>query len=186
MNDKTNERYKNLSGGLKQKVGISISLVNEPELIFLDEPTAGLDPMARKDVWNVIRDLKEKGKTIFMTTHYLEEAQELSDTITIMDNGKIVAQDSPRNLIKTHGGMNTLSIRNNKNVSRLLNREANERKKDKEHILIPFNKFSEISQTIIKLNDNDLGDELEIKKPNLESVFLNLTGKTMSSEGNTQ
>ena len=141
LNDKTNERYKNLSGGLKQKVGISISLVNEPELIFLDEPTAGLDPMARKDVWNVIRDLKEKGKTIFMTTHYLEEAQELSDTITIMNNGKIVAQDSPRNLIKIHGGMNMLSIRNNKNVSRLLNREANERKKDKEIRLNQSYKF---------------------------------------------
>ena len=186
LNDKTNERYRNLSGGLKQKVGISISLVNEPELIFLDEPTAGLDPMARQDVWNVIKDLKEKGKTIFMTTHYLEEAQALSDTITIMDNGKIVAQDSPRKLIKSHGGMNTLAIKNNKEVSRLLNMKLNEIKKDKEYILIPYNKFSEISQIIIKLNDNDLGDELEIRKPNLESVFLNLTGKTISSEGNTQ
>ena len=186
LNDKTNERYRNLSGGLKQKVGISISLVNEPELIFLDEPTAGLDPMARQDVWNVIKDLKEKGKTIFMTTHYLEEAQALSDTITIMDNGKIVAQDSPRKLIKSHGGMNTLAIKNNKEVSRLLNMKLNEIKKDKEYILIPYNKFSEISQIIIKLNDNDLGDELEIRKPNLESVFLNLTGKTISSEGNTR
>ena len=186
LNDKTNERYRNLSGGLKQKVGISISLVNEPELIFLDEPTAGLDPMARQDVWNVIRDLKEKGKTIFMTTHYLEEAQALSDTITIMDNGKIVAQDSPRKLIKSHGGMNTLAIKNNKDVSRLLNMKLNEDKKNKEYILIPYNKFSEISQIIIKLNDNDLGDELEIRKPNLESVFLNLTGKTISSEGNTR
>ena len=186
LNDKTNERYRNLSGGLKQKVGISISLVNEPELIFLDEPTAGLDPMARQDVWNVIKDLKEKGKTIFMTTHYLEEAQALSDTITIMDNGKIVAQDSPRKLIKSHGGMNTLAIKNNKDVSRLLNMKLNEDKKNKEYILIPYNKFSEISQIIIKLNDNDLGDELEIRKPNLESVFLNLTGKTISSEGNTQ
>ena len=153
LNDKTNERYRNLSGGLKQKVGISISLVNEPELIFLDEPTAGLDPMARQDVWNVIKDLKEKGKTIFMTTHYLEEAQALSDTITIMDNGKIVAQDSPRKLIKSHGGMNTLAIKNNKEVSRLLNMKLNEIKKDKEYILIPYNKFSEISQIIIKLND---------------------------------
>ena len=186
LNDKTNERYRNLSGGLKQKVGISISLVNEPELIFLDEPTAGLDPMARQDVWNVIKDLKEKGKTIFMTTHYLEEAQALSDTITIMDNGKKVAQDSPRKLIKSHGGMNTLAIKNNKEVSRLLNMKLNEDKKNKEYILIPYNKFSEISQIIIKLNDNNLGDELEIRKPNLESVFLNLTGKTISSEGNTQ
>ena len=84
LNEKKDSLYKTLSGGLKQRLGIAISLINEPELLFLDEPTAGLDPQARRDTWNLIKKLKEQGKTIFLTTHYMEEAQELSDRILII------------------------------------------------------------------------------------------------------
>ena len=87
---KTDSMYKTLSGGMKQRVGIAISLINEPELLFLDEPTAGLDPQARRETWNLIKKLKQEGKTIFLTTHYMEEAQELSDRILIIIEGKIV------------------------------------------------------------------------------------------------
>ncbi len=91
LEDKRNEQYRNLSGGLKQRLGIAIALVNDPEIVFLDEPTSGLDPSARNNVWNVIRGLRRAGKTVFLTTHYMEEAEALADTVTIIHKGKIVA-----------------------------------------------------------------------------------------------
>ena len=95
LKDKTQEQYKNLSGGLKQRLGIAIALVNDPEVLFLDEPTTGLDPRARREVWNLLLGLKEKGKTVFLTTHYMEEAEFLADTVAIISRGKIIAMGSP-------------------------------------------------------------------------------------------
>ena len=94
---KTN--FDSLSGGQKQKMGLALSLVNTPELLFLDEPTTGLDPNARRAIWDVIRGLKAKGKTIILTTHYLDEAQQLSDRVAIMDHGKIVAMGTSDEII---------------------------------------------------------------------------------------
>src|ERR1017187_10018677 len=99
LKDKTQEQYKNLSGGLKQRLGIAIVLVNDPEVVFLDEPTTGLDPVARREVWDVLLGLKEKGKTVFLTTHYMEEAELLADAVAIISKGKIIAMGSPRELI---------------------------------------------------------------------------------------
>ena len=109
---KTDSMYKTLSGGMKQRVGIAISLINEPELLFLDEPTAGLDPQARRETWNLIKKLKQEGKTIFLTTHYMEEAQELSDRILIIIEGKIVASGSPSELIENYGGNKSIILKN--------------------------------------------------------------------------
>ena len=109
---KTDSMYKTLSGGMKQRVGIAISLINEPELLFLDEPTAGLDPQARRETWNLIKKLKQQGKTIFLTTHYMEEAQELSDRILIIIEGKIVASGSPSELIENYGGNKSIILKN--------------------------------------------------------------------------
>ena len=95
--------YKNLSGGLKQRVGVAIALVNDPDILFLDEPTTGLDPKARRDVWNVIADLQKKGKTVFLTTHYMEEAEYLADHIAIIHKGKIIAEGSLEELIEKYG-----------------------------------------------------------------------------------
>ena len=103
--------FKNLSGGLKQRVGIAIALVNDPEIVFLDEPTTGLDPRARRDVWEAIRALKSQGKTVFLTTHYMDEAYYLADRIDIIHKGKIIAEGSPEDLINQYGGGNTLIIR---------------------------------------------------------------------------
>ena len=102
--------FDSLSGGQKQKTGLALSLVNSPELLFLDEPTTGLDPNARRAIWEVIRGLKAKGKTIILTTHYLDEAQQLSDRVAIMDHGKIVAMGTTEEIIQEHGSGERLEI----------------------------------------------------------------------------
>ena len=97
--EKKNSKYKELSGGQKQRLSIAIALVNDPLVLFLDEPTTGLDPQARRHVWNLIKQIRLEGSTIIMTTHYMEEAEELCDRVAIIDTGKIVDLDTPGNLI---------------------------------------------------------------------------------------
>jgi len=103
LEDSANVYFSKLSGGQKQKVGLALSLVNDPELVFLDEPTTGLDPQARRAVWEVIRTLRGEGRTVLLTTHYLDEAEELSDAVAIMHHGKIIASGTPAELISRHG-----------------------------------------------------------------------------------
>src|SRR5207237_4212089 len=93
----------NLSGGEKRRLGIAMSLVGKPKLVFLDEPTTGLDPGARRELWGLIRQLKSEGTTILLTTHYLDEAEQLADDVAIMNHGKIVARGSPASLITQFG-----------------------------------------------------------------------------------
>jgi ABC-2 type transport system ATP-binding protein len=111
LKDKRNVRFKKLSGGLKQRVGIAIALINDPEVIFLDEPTSGLDPKIRHNVWDAIRELKHRGKTVLLTTHYMDEAYYLADKVCILHKGKIIAEGAPEDLINSYGGGNTLIIR---------------------------------------------------------------------------
>ena len=99
LTDKARSRYKELSGGQKQRLSIATALVNDPLVLFLDEPTTGLDPQARRHMWGLIKTLQTEGKTIFLTTHYMEEAEELCDRVAIIDRGVIVAMKSPDNLI---------------------------------------------------------------------------------------
>jgi ABC-2 type transport system ATP-binding protein len=99
LKEKLNDRIKNLSGGQKQRLAIALALVNDPQIIFLDEPTTGLDPQARRTLWDIILRLKERGKTIVLSTHYMDEAHILCDRICLMDRGEIVALDTPRNLV---------------------------------------------------------------------------------------
>jgi ABC-2 type transport system ATP-binding protein len=110
LEDSAKTLFENLSGGQKQKTGLALSLVNSPDLLFLDEPTTGLDPNARRAMWEVIRGLKAKGKTIVLTTHYLDEAQQLSDRVAIMDHGRIVARGTSEEIIKQHGSGERLEI----------------------------------------------------------------------------
>ncbi len=101
--DKAHDHYDTLSGGQHQKVGLALALVNEPEICFLDEPTTGLDPRARRSIWQVIQRLKSEGRTIFLTTHYLEEAQQLADRIAIINQGRIIATGTPSEIISRFG-----------------------------------------------------------------------------------
>ena len=178
---KTNSMYKTLSGGMKQRVGIAISLINEPELLFLDEPTAGLDPQARRETWNLIKKLKQQGKTIFLTTHYMEEAQELSDRILIIIEGKIVASGSPSKLIENYGGNKSIILKNcNKNILEEKNIRYEIDSESQIHIIFDNN---DQLFNILKAVTDDPNVEIEIKKPNLDEAFLNLTGRRINEEG---
>src|SRR5580700_1090526 len=97
--DKAKSKYKQLSGGQKQRFSIATTLINQPKIIFLDEPTTGLDPQARRNLWDLVRDIRSSGTTVIITTHYMDEAEVLCDRVAIMDSGKIIALDSPDQLI---------------------------------------------------------------------------------------
>lgn len=99
LQEKKKSKFKELSGGQKQRFSICTTLINEPKIIFLDEPTTGLDPQARRNLWELIKQIKSKGTTIMLTTHYMDEAEVLCDRVGIIDNGKIVIIDTPDNLI---------------------------------------------------------------------------------------
>jgi ABC-2 type transport system ATP-binding protein len=99
LEDKSGSRYKSLSGGQKQRFSIATTLINHPKIIFLDEPTTGLDPQARRNLWELIKRIRDKGTTVIITTHYMEEAEFLCDRVAIMDEGRIIALNSPENMI---------------------------------------------------------------------------------------
>ena len=174
--------YKDLSGGLKQRVGVAIALVNDPDIIFLDEPTTGLDPKARREVWDVISNLKRQGKTIFLTTHYMEEAEYLADYVAIIHKGKIIAEGTVDELIQRYGKGNTLHINGNPKVYEFLkekgfNVEISRNNGVTMHIL----RYSDILEVLSLLKDNNIEyDSIDIRRPNLEEVFLTLTGAKLS------
>ncbi len=104
LTEKAHENIRNLSGGMQRALLLARAIINGPEILILDEPTTGLDPHSRRNVWNKLKDLKEKGTTLILTTHYMEEAERLCDRVAIMDRGRIIIIDSPKNLIEVYGG----------------------------------------------------------------------------------
>ena len=183
LEDKRKEQYKKLSGGLKQRLGVAMALVNDPEIVFLDEPTSGLDPKARHEVWNVIRGLKKQGKTVFLTTHYMEEAEELSDTVTIIHKGKIVATGTPEELITRYGQRNLLILRNTDRAAvpliETLGIDANFDTETGD-VNVTLDHSSDVSEIVKALTIKQMAfGELQLKRSSLEDVFLNLTGETL-------
>ena len=179
LKDKTNELYKSLSGGLKKRLAIATALVNDPEVVFLDEPTTGLDPKARRDMWNLIEGLKEQGKTVFLTTHYMDEAETLADTVAIINSGKIIAMGTPSKLISKHGGKKTLIVKKGGKPSYdLLHPILPKVKLETDgDILVALENESDLTDAVVALSQKSEFEELIIKRPDLEDVFLNLTGK---------
>ena len=110
LTDKASTVVNKLSGGQQQRFAVAAALVNDPEIVFLDEPTTGLDPQARRNLWQILRGLQKEGRTVVMTTHYMEEAQELCDRVAIMDRGKIVALDQPEALVRALRVPHVLSV----------------------------------------------------------------------------
>lgn len=193
MNLKEHEKklYKNLSGGLKQRVGIAVALVNDPRVVFLDEPTTGLDPAARQEVWRVIKGLKERGKTIFLTTHYMEEAQELADHVAIINHGRIVAEGSVDELIDRYGkGMVLSFTRADPKLRKFLRNSGCEIVGDGKDCRVDRGKGGQVS-LVLQTKDQVLGilelvkgsgleyRGINVRRSNLEEVFLELTGESL-------
>jgi ABC-2 type transport system ATP-binding protein len=185
LEDKANAKFDSLSGGLKQRVGIAAALVSDPKLVFLDEPTTGLDPKARRDVWAVIADLKKLGKTVFLTTHYMEEAQVLADRIAIIDKGKIAAIGSAQELIAKYGGLKVLIVRKAaKQLAEALQNQFNNVIVTKEgDVEVKIDDLGEFWRIMNSLLDNKAASDIEIQTPTIEDVFLKITGSTISDEG---
>jgi ABC-2 type transport system ATP-binding protein len=111
LEEKADAKVNQLSGGQKQRLSIALAMVNDPTILFLDEPTTGLDPQARRNLWDLIRQLRDSGKTVVLTTHYMEEAEYLCDRVAVMDNGRIIACDTPLALIQSLGESATIRAR---------------------------------------------------------------------------
>ncbi len=187
LSDHQNKRVKTLSGGQKQRLAIGLALASDPDILFLDEPTTGLDPQARRHIWDIILKLKEMGKTTILTTHYMEEAEKLSDRVCIVDQGKIVALDTSKNLIHR--------LTKEREIQLLFvdGREAAER------ILGLAGKFPAVTkleingshlhiwslkpeESLYKLfqytSENNMSvEQISIKEMSLEDVFIAFTGK---------
>ena len=167
-----------LSGGQRQRLLLALALINDPELIFLDEPTTGLDPQARRNFWELVKLVKSRNKTIVLTTHYMEEAYALCDEIAIMDKGRIVAQGTPAQLLSDHFGDVVLQIPRADAGSKYLQLGLNVADAGD---LIEI-RTSRLHQTLQKLIENDcLLDRLSIRAWTLEDLFINVTGKSLTS-----
>ncbi len=182
LKEKTKEQFKDLSGGLKQRLGIAIALVNDPEVVFLDEPTTGLDPRARREVWEVLLGLKNKGKTVFLTTHYMEEAELLADRVAIIAKGKIIAMDSPGDLIESNANYLTLTLKSvDEKVFEIVRNMGFEPLHDnRKNIKVRLEHTDDVQRILNAIREGRasfLG--LDVRKPNLEEVFLKLTGETL-------
>lgn len=171
-----NQYNDRISGGQRQRFLLALALINKPELLILDEPSTGLDPQARSNLWDLVHQIKTEGKTIILTTHYMEEAQHLCDEIVIMDYGKIIAQGTPQALIKQHSPEITV-ILPQKNFDFSVDNLSLPYQEVKDTIEIKTKDVNACLDLLIS-HHVDLTD-LTVRSPNLESVFLNLTGRQL-------
>jgi ABC-2 type transport system ATP-binding protein len=185
LEDAANIWFQNLSGGQKQKLGMALSLVNDPELIFLDEPTTGLDPQARRAVWEVIRKLKKEGRTVMLTTHYLEEAEELADRVAIMNHGKIAAMGTTEQIETRYGSGQKMIVKAKDDLLRFLqeNTRLKAEKGANETVVISLRDKEDAMVALGSIEESGAqwGD-LTVKRDSLEDVFLRLVGPEGRSE----
>jgi ABC-2 type transport system ATP-binding protein len=184
LEEKADATASELSGGQQQRLSIALALVNDPEIVFLDEPTTGLDPQARRNLWDVISGLRAAGKTIILTTHYMEEAEILCDRVAIMDHGRIIARDTPLALIQALDQDATIRAR----VERRLDLDAIRALPGVLDAGITENQLAirtrDVQATLTGLlgiaSDTELRlDNLTTASANLEDVFLHLTGRSL-------
>ncbi len=177
LTDKTNTKIDNLSGGMKRRLSIARALINNPELLILDEPTTGLDPQVRHMIWARLRQLKKFGKTILLTTHYLEEAERLCDELVIMDQGRIIAQGSPKQLILEYVEPHVFEIRARiKELGEQIRSLANT---SMEIIGDSTYVYTGEQNDVIALLQSQSELEYYHRPGNLEDVFLKLTGREL-------
>ena len=183
LEDKRNTPFSKLSGGQKQRLFIALALLPDPKLVFLDELTTGLDPQARHAIWDLIRDVRSKGKTILLTTHFMEEAERLCDRVAILDKGRIVALDTPSNLVHNLGAEERILFSVDKALPvRFADALSNGTRLDAqgEWVTISGRNGREIPLVVEVVNllsrEGIRFRNLRTEQPNLEDVFLSLTG----------
>lgn len=181
---KANEVVKNLSGGQKHRFAIAVALVNNPEVLFLDEPTTGLDPRVRREIWHLIRDLNQKGVSILITTHYMEEAEYLCDRVAIIDNGKILTIDEPRNLINnlSHTSQVSFFADNNTDYPWLTSMKHVEKiYRNDPKIILEIKSLDAVPKIIENLQKHKIKfTGFTVKAATLEDVYLDLTGRELA------
>jgi len=182
LTEKGDALVETLSGGQRQRLSIALALLNDPRIVFLDEPTTGLDPQARRAMWDVVEGIRREGRTVFLTTHYMEEAQRLCDRVAIMDHGRIVALDTPRTLIRAHAGGTTLAfvLEDGRLDPSRLPAVSRVDASDGETVL----HTADPQHTLHALLDLSRGGQvryrsLRVDEPTLEDVFLHLTGRRL-------
>ena len=168
-----------ISGGQRQRLLLAIALINDPEIIFLDEPTTGLDPQARRNFWSLIRSIKARNKTIIMTTHYMEEAYELCDEIIIMDRGDIIAQGTPKSLLARHFNDVILQLPMSDKLTQISGISSGQVQPHDNTIEILSGDVNLTLQQLLALGVSL--DGLRIRERTLDDLFLELTGKEMRS-----
>lgn len=172
---------KDLSGGQKQRFTLASSLVNDPELLFLDEPTTGLDPRARRDVWDLVRKINHTGKTIVLTTHYMEEAEYLCDRVAIMDAGKILAINNPKTLIEDLSHTTQISFLTEEEVDQSIWKKFKAIEKvysNYPKVVLEIKTLDIIGDVVKALQKNNISfSSFTVRTASLEDVYLDLTGK---------
>lgn len=181
--DRKNSRVSTFSGGMKRRLALGRALLHDPELIYLDEPTLGVDVQARRAIWDYILTLRSEGKTVLITTNYLEEAQALCDRIAIIDHGKLIAVDTPEHLKQTYGGsvIELELARPSTSVEKIRVLEGvKEVKQDKTHLTITTQGTSNVVPQVVNIisQESELRD-IVVREPNLDEIFLRLTGTAL-------
>ncbi len=183
LSAKERSQFATLSGGQKQRLFIALALVNDPDLVFMDEPTTGLDPQSRRAMWEMVEDIRARGKTVFLTTHSMEEAERLCDRVAIMDHGRIVALDTPDNLIaaleaeirvvfSVEGQMDREILSGISGVTRVEQRSG--------RMVVYGSGSGLLGRVVSALESSKVSfGELRTEEPDLEDVFLALTGRKM-------
>lgn len=182
--EKRRSLVKGLSGGQRQRLSVAVALVNDPEFVFLDEPTTGLDPQARHDLWDLAREMRQDGKTVVLTTHYMEEAEALCERVAIMDHGRIIALDTPRRLVRGLEFDSTVecSFAGPMEREKLLGLPAvrDARREDGSYFLFT----NDVSSTLAELTrlvdrHGQRLQSLHVRTATLEDVFISLTGRRL-------
>ncbi|WP_274366015.1 ABC transporter ATP-binding protein [Paenibacillus thermotolerans] len=193
LKDKLNGRVKHLSGGQKQRLAIALALVNDPLVVFLDEPTTGLDPQARRTLWDIIQRMKEQGKTVILSTHYMDEAYILCDRICLMDQGKVIALDTPQNLINSLGADRTIEfhipnreklmkeqLQQIEDILRSTHRVSRVEERKDQFVLYTDDLQASLTDLIPKADAHGLElTDLSTRSATLEDVFIQMTGRSL-------
>jgi ABC-2 type transport system ATP-binding protein len=183
LSDKRNAWFMNLSGGQKQRLFIALALINDPEVVFLDELTTGLDPQSRRAIWELVRGIRDRGKTVFLTTHLMEEAERLCDRVAIIEHGRIIDMDTPKRLVDRHCAERTVVLTTDDgNAEERFRSIATVETviRNGFELTIRGSREDLVTEVILCLSENRIRVmDFRTILPNLEDVFLKLTGQSI-------